>query len=82
MRMTRATCVPAKNEFIRPAGRLRVNGSSVSSRKKRGHTLEEEETGQLDVRQTDSATEFGPRAKCRSESVKALRVLICDNRTL
>ena len=47
-----------------------------------GHMLEEEELGQLGVleHQTDSATEFGLRAKWRLESMKAFVRQDCSAR--
>ena len=47
-----------------------------------GHMLEEEELGQLGVleHQTDSATEFGMRAKWRLESMKAFVRQDCSAR--
>ena len=82
MKMAAATCVSVKNELVRQGGiapSLWVLGKFPRGV---GHMLEEEELGQLGVleHQTDSATEFGMRAKWRLESMKAFVRQDCSAR--
>ena len=90
MKMAAATCVSAKNELVRQGGIAPCQWALGKFPRGVGHMLEEEELGQLDVleRQTDSATEFGMRAKWRLETMKAFvqqdcsaasHMLVCDN---
>ena len=65
MKMAAATCVSAKNELVRQGGIAPNQWVLGKFPRGVGHMLEEEELGQLGVleHQTDSATEFGMRAK-------------------
>ena len=82
MKMAAATCVSAKNELVRQGGN--APSQWVLGKFPRGvvHMLEEEVLAQLGVlqHQTDSATEFGLRAKWRLESMKAFVRQDCSAR--
>ena len=73
MKMAAATCVSAKNELVRQGGIAPSQWVLGKFPRRVGHMLEDEELGQLGVleHQTDSATEFGMKAKWRLESMKA-----------
>ena len=82
MKMAAATCVSAKNELVRQGGIATRKWVLGKFPRGVGHMLEEEELGQLGVleHQTDSATEFGMRAKWRLESMKAFGRQDCSAR--
>ena len=82
MKMAAATCVSAKNELVRQGGIAPCQWVLGKFPRGVGHMLEEEELGQLGVleHQTDSATEFGLRAKWRLESMKAFVRQDCSAR--
>ena len=82
MKMAAATCVSVKNEFVRQGGIAPSQWVLGKFPRGVGHMLEEEERGQLGVleHQTDSATEFGLRAKWRLESMKAFVRQDCSAR--
>ena len=72
-----ATCVPARNELVRHGG---IAAQWVLGKFPRGvgHMLEEEEIGQLGM--PDNAAEFGLKAVCRFESMKAFIKRDCSSR--
>ena len=82
MKMAAATCVSAKNELVRQGGIAPSQWVLGKFPRGVGHMLEEEELGQLGVleHQTDSATEFGIRARWRLESMKAFVQQDCSAR--
>ena len=82
MKMAAATCVSAKNELVRQGGIAPGQWVLGNFPRGVGHMLEEEELGQWSVleHQTDSATEFGMRAKWRLESMKAFVQKDCSAR--
>ena len=74
MKMAAATCISAKKELVRQGGIAPSQWVLGKFPRGVGHMPEEEELGQLGVleHQTDSATEFGLKAKWRLESMKAI----------
>ena len=82
MKMAAATCVSATNELVRQGGIAPSQWVLGKFPRGVGHMLEEEELGQLGVleHQTDSATEFGIRARWRLESMKAFVQQDCSAR--